>query len=159
LSRGDLPVLLVVPVVVFVLVLWLQSLLSCSQSSAFRCSQLEQHTARPRSSCWPSASTEHVSSLLLTGPLPLCTTGICFSSARSVCYSCASFSFHLLIWFRAGRFPLGLSSPLVAFPCPRTRIWPDDFLLPTISALLTAIKSGKILSICRVHEIKFLFGV
>jgi hypothetical protein len=80
-------VLLVVPVVVFVLVLWLQSPLSCSQSSAFRCSQPEQHVARPCSSCWPSASTERISLLLLTGPFPLCTTGIRFSSARSMCYS------------------------------------------------------------------------
>jgi hypothetical protein len=31
--------------------------------------------------------------------------------------------------------------------------------LPEISALLTAIKSGKIPFICRVHEIKFLFEV
>jgi hypothetical protein len=29
----------------------------------------------------------------------------------------ASFIFRLLIWFRAGMFPLGFSSPLVAFPC------------------------------------------
>jgi hypothetical protein len=87
LSRGDLPVLLVVPVVIFILVLWLQPLLSCRQSSAFHYSQPEQHAARSRSSYWPSASTECVSSLLLTGPFPLYTIGTRFSSARPVCYS------------------------------------------------------------------------